>query len=327
MESIRTSMVEEAESLKKMVDEVVSENMEKVNKIELSLLEKTPSKQLQSNIHLKPKVKQTLSLSVATVIKVREFQVTGAGRTLHISPQQSGKLWVSDLFTLVQTDLQGNCLQKIETSGGREGYHSVTQDGDLIFTNKEKNVIKRIAQDNKITEFFTTEDWTPLSIHSSKINGDILVGMQRNEDEVKITRYNKEGKEIQQIQKDSHSKGMYSSLCYITENINGDICTSDILKHAVIVVNKSGQYRFSYTGQKPVYQPYGICTDVLGHILVCDVHSNAVHLLDQDGQFISVLLSKQQGVHLPCSVCIDDENNLYVGEKITNNVKVFTYLK
>ncbi|XP_061167692.1 RING finger protein 207-like [Saccostrea echinata] len=425
MDNIRTSMKTEGESLKSLVDTVVSENMKQLDQIEQSLLEdlKTQDKTMDDYItylnnlvkelhrclsstepqklmsEKKPKIrsipettkpvtpgftagqysksdvtkllrkihvpntkaekreirpiesvyntamkpthkqmkedrkksteksdkKQTMSLS-ASVTKVREFNVPGVDGVYHVSLDQSDRLWISDRHgNLVQTDLQGNVIQKIETSGEYEGYHTVTQDGDLIFTDKYKKVINRITQDNNITEFIKTGDWEPLSIHSSHINGDLLVGMVKDR-EAKVTRYNKTGKELQNIQRGNKGQRLYSVPHYITENINGDICTSDYY-NGIVVVNKSGQHRFSYTGQKSEFYPYGICTDVLGHILVCDDNSNTVHLLDQDGQFLSLLLTRQQGVKFPCSVCVDDKNNLYLGQQDTNTLTVYKYIK
>ncbi|XP_062613500.1 uncharacterized protein LOC134275244 [Saccostrea cucullata] len=355
MDSIRTSMKAEAESLKNMVDTVLSENMEELYQIEKSLLEKlksqektlddyiaylsdlvkefqnrkaelrrikpmvippivtsmkSTSEQTKQDKHVKSDKKQTMSLS-ASVTKVREFYVQGVDDVYHVSLDQSDRLWISDRYgNLVQTDLQGNVIQKIKTSGKDEGYHSVTQDRDLIFTDQHKKVINRITKDNTITEFIKTEDWTPLSIHSSHINGDLLVGMFKDEvrgliwmkdSEAKVTRYNKTGKELQNIQRDNKGQKLYGILHYITENINGDICTSDYDK-GVVVVNKSGQHRFSYTGQKSGFSPYGICTDVLGHILVCDVISKTVHLLDQNGHFLS-LSHTNKGFTFPV-VCV-----------------------
>ena len=75
-----------------------------------------------------------------------------------------------------------------------------------------------------------------------------------------------------------------------------------------------------------MFGPCGICTDVLGHILVCDGVSDTVDLLDQDGRFLSFILSSQRGIKPPRGVCVDDENNLYVGQ-LTNTVKVYKYLQ
>uniref|UniRef100_K1Q8S9 Tripartite motif-containing protein 2 n=1 Tax=Magallana gigas TaxID=29159 RepID=K1Q8S9_MAGGI len=272
----------------------------------------------------KSDVKQTLSLS-SSVTKVREYTVPGVNGVYHMSLGKSGRLWVSDdIGNLVQINLQGKQLQKIQTSGG-SGYHTVTQDGDLIYTDRDNKVINRITPDNTITEFIKTGVWRPLSIHSSHINGDLLVGM-RKDGEGKVTRYNKTGTEMQSVQRDNKGQALYGGPLYITENINGDVCVSDY-DNAVVLVDKSGQHRFSYTGQRSGYRPYGLCTDVLGHILVCDDRSEKVHILDQDGQFLSLLLTKQQGVYNPRSVCVDDENNLWVGQRNTNTVTVYKYLQ
>ncbi|XP_078329837.1 uncharacterized protein LOC111114735 isoform X2 [Crassostrea virginica] len=274
----------------------------------------------------KSDMKPTLSLS-SSVTKVREYSVAGVDNAYHVSADKSGRLWVSDASgNLVQTDLQGKLLQEIQTSGTTDGFHTATQEGGLIYTDKDEKKIYRITPDRKITEFIKTEDWRPISIHSSRINGDILVGMYKNR-EVRVTRYNKTGKEIQNIQRDNQGQELFDYPHYITENINGDICTSDWNKRAVVVVNKSGQHRFSYTGQGSKFYPYGICTDVLGYILVCDSDSNTVHLLDQDGGFLSIILSEQQGIEYPYGVCVDDENNIYVGQNTTNTVTVYKYLE
>ncbi|XP_022306140.2 uncharacterized protein LOC111112704 [Crassostrea virginica] len=284
---------------------------------------KFTEKQLEQSTE-KSDIKQTLSLS-SSVTKVREYRVPGIDSAWHVSVDKSGRLWVSNgNSNLVKTDLQGKLLQKVQTSGGGEGYHTAAKDGVLIYTDQDKKVIYGITPDKKITKFIKTGDRTPICVYSSYINGDILVGMDTDK-EAKVTRYSKTGKEIQNIQRDNQGQGLYDYPHYITENINGDICTSDFKKQSVVVVNKSGQHRFSYTGQKAGFCPWGICTDVLGHILVCD--SNTVHLLDQDGGFKSVILSSQQEIYGPRGVCVDDENNLYVGQVFTSIVTVYKYLK
>lgn len=146
--------------------------------------------------------------------------------------------------------------------------------------------------------------------------------------EGKVTRYNKTGIEIQNIQRDIKGLGLYSrNPHYITENINGDVCVSDLDKNAVVVVNNSGQHRFYYTGHGSVLRPFGICTDILGHILVCDINVNAVHLLNKNGQFLSMLLTSEHNITDPRSACVDNENNLHVGQNGTNMVTVYKYLQ
>ena len=90
----------------------------------------------------------------------------------------------------------------------------------------------------------------------SNLLSDILLVIK----EAKVTRYSKAGKEIQNIQRDHLGQELYRNLCCITEKINGDFCTSGNKEDTVVVVNKSGQHRFSYEGQESRFFPWGICT-------------------------------------------------------------------
>ncbi|XP_052691361.1 uncharacterized protein LOC128169235 isoform X1 [Crassostrea angulata] len=317
------------EDVAKLLGKIIVPNIKpenrKIKPMETASTQLKPTGKQRKQDREKYDMKQTLCLS-SSVTKVREYTVSGVPSVFQISLGKSGRLWASDeVGNLVQTDLQGNQLKKIKTRRGY-GYHTVTQDGDLIYTDTDNKVIKRITPNNTITGFIKTGNWRPVSIHSSHINGDILVGMMKDK-EAKVTRYNKTGKEIQNIQRDNKRQGLYGDPHYITENINGDVCVSDYNKHDVVVVYKSGQHRFFYTGQGSEFNPYGICTDVLGHILVSDDISKTVHLLDQDGQFLSLLLTEQQEVKYPRSVCVDDENNLWVGQWLSNTVTVYKYLQ
>ena len=136
---------------------------------------------------------QTLSI-FNSVTKVREYSVPGVHWALHASVDKSGKLWVRDgSGNLVQPNKEGNLLQKIQTRDKDERNHTAKQDGDLIYTDRDKKSIFWTPQDKKVTEIIKTKDWRPGGVHSSRINGDILVGMDTDE-EAKVTRYSKTGK-------------------------------------------------------------------------------------------------------------------------------------
>ena len=86
----------------------------------------------------KSDMKQTLPVT-ASVTKLREYRIPGVVGAFHVSVDTLGRFWVSDSNgNLVQIGLHGNLLQKIHTNGGTQGYHAATQDGCLIYTDKEK---------------------------------------------------------------------------------------------------------------------------------------------------------------------------------------------
>ena len=71
---------------------------------------------------------------------------------------------------------------------------------------------------------------------------------------------------------------------------------SDPFRGAVVVTSGEGVHRFFYTGSPSgsrLFGPQGICTDVMSHILVSDVRTSTVQMLDRDGQFLSYVLTRQ----------------------------------
>lgn len=252
----------------------------------------------------------------------KRINVSNIENVLHISLENANQMWVSDLWgSLVQIDTEGNVLKTIKANYGERGFHTVTKNGDLLYTDQQLKVINMV-HDGETIQFTSTGSWTPLSIHFSRINGEILVGMMKG-NQGKIIRYSEEGTKIHSIHKTYLHQSLYERPNYLTESVNGDICTSDSAKEAVIVVNKAGKFRFNYKGQKPKFIPYGICTDIHRHIMVCDGHCKDVHLLDQDGQFLFLILNQQE--HCPQGLCVDDNYSLFVGQGSINEVTVYQY--
>ena len=113
--------------------------------------------------------------------------------------------------------------------------------------------------------------------------------------------------------------------------MNGDIVVSDYIKEALVVVDRSGQHRFDYKGHSTdqSFCPYGVCTDVLGRILL--IHTGyddddsgdvcCISLLDRDGRFLTRLLTQPRDNDGFNSLCVDDNNNIYVA--FFNEIKVF----
>lgn len=165
----------------------------------------------------------------------------------------------------------------------------------------------------------------------SQITGDLLVGVHNSSiGNGKLTRYDKTGAKIQDIEVDKHGQALYSRPIYIVENKNGDIVTVDYTKNKVVLVDKSGQYRDFYKGQYPKrrqFNPHGVCTDVHGHIMVVDYMSGSIHLLDQDLHFLTLLLTEaQHNLKSASGLCVDEKHNLYVGCE-NGKINVYKYLK
>ncbi|XP_065943829.1 uncharacterized protein [Magallana gigas] len=260
--------------------------------------------------------------------------VTGVGRCYHISCVTSDRIWVSDhRNNFILTDTTGVPLHRVEDSCSGFGLHTVNSDSELIYIDRNYN-INRLSKDVKTTTTFietTDSTWRPRSVYWSPSTGDLLVGMHRKITEYsgrgKVTRYNQSGQLTQTIENDTRGLGLYRAPYYITENNTGDVMVSD--DDAVVVTERGGRHRFSYTGHPSGsgLVPWGICTDKLSHILVCDVTTKTVQMLDRDGQFLSHLMIRPSGIFSPRSLSYDvNTHRLWIGSWNNNTVVIYRYI-
>jgi sugar lactone lactonase YvrE len=115
---------------------------------------------------------------------------------------------------------------------------------------------------------------------------------------------------------------------FVTENNNGDIVASDINARAVVVVDRTGKFRFRYndkpSGGQQKFCPTQIVTDSMGHIIVGDHLNHCLHILDQNGRFLRCVDS---GLYPPTGLSVDSEGRLWVGQRKSGEVKVIQYMK
>ncbi|XP_065932418.1 uncharacterized protein [Magallana gigas] len=250
----------------------------------------------------------------------QSLTVTGVDGCLHISCVTSDRVWVSDhINNLMLTDATGVPLHRVEDSRRGVGLHTVNSESELIYIDRNYN-INKLSKDMKTTTTFierTDSTWEPRSVYWSPSTGDLLVGMHNIDTDIgKVTRYNQSGQLTQTIQYHNTGRELYITPNYITENNNGDVVVSDYEYEAVVVTERGGRHRFSYTGHPSGSElwPEGICTDALSHILVCDGKTKTVQMLDKDGQFLSHLLTKSQEMGVPYGLSYDvNTHRLWVG--------------
>nr|XP_034321336.1 uncharacterized protein LOC105337630 isoform X5 [Crassostrea gigas] len=265
----------------------------------------------------------------------QSLTLTGVRFCYHISCVTSDRVWVSDYRNnLMLTDTTRVPLHRVEDSWSDiSGLHTVNSESELIYIDRKHNINKLSKDMKTTTTFIETTDftWRPLSVYWSPSTGDLLVGMcNRDTKTGKVTRYNQSGQLTQTIQNNT-GWGLYRLPRYITENNNGDVVVSDSIDYmsgAVVVTERGGRHRFSYTGPPSGSRlaPYGICTDALSHILVCDGRTNTVQMINKDGQFLSHLLTKSQEMREPWSLSYDvNTHRLWVGSGSWDNKKVCVY--
>lgn len=258
---------------------------------------------------------------------------------LFVSDQNQGIVWVrGSKATVHKVDMQGNVQATLSTQTkiGRPSGLIETEDGIMFYTDVENKKIRKVAKDLQEENEINTE-WYPMGMCIS-LSGHILVCVaylsshESNESDVgKILRMNCQGDIFQEIEKNSDNENLFMRPICISENINQDICVSDCQKKSVIVVDRTGGFRFAYGGNfikndDRIFNPTELDTDKDGNILISDEKNNLVHLLDIDGRFLQYILTTKDGISKPRGLKVDDEDRLWLTEIDTQRIKVFQYL-
>nr|XP_034308067.1 uncharacterized protein LOC117683178 [Crassostrea gigas] len=261
--------------------------------------------------------------------------VEGVDGCHHISCVTSNQVWVSDVQNLILKNTKTFTSQHVKNLGSDDiyigdGSHTVNNDSQLIYID-EQYTIKKLSKNMKTSTTFvehTSSFLRPRCVFWSLSTETLLVGMYIEETRTgEVARYNKSGQLTQTILHDNTGRELFRYPSYITENNNGDVVVSDF--DAVVVTERGGRHRFSYTGHPSGsgILPHGICTGALSHILVCDDATKTVQMIDRDGQFLSHLLIRPSGIFRPQSLGYDvNTHRLFVGSWYNNKICVFRYI-
>ncbi|XP_062614898.1 tripartite motif-containing protein 2-like [Saccostrea cucullata] len=218
-------------------------------------------------------------------------------------------------------DRSGTELDNISTDRVPYGL-AVMKDGSLIYSGGFNHFIHRLSLNKQFTKLINTE-YEPTGLLCIR-SGDIIVCIGSYVT-ARVVKYSSSGTKIQEFKKDQYMEKLFTDPKFICENVNDDICVSD--QGNVIVLTKTGQLRFKYDGKVwSIFQPYGVATDSLGHILIADNAHNAVHLISQDGDFLSYILTEDDGISQPRGISVDRSDNLWLVEHENACVKVHQYL-
>lgn len=196
---------------------------------------------------------------------------------------------------ITRVDIYGAVKDKVVTTDpSGPGDISVTREGQLIYSDWRNGTVK-VFGDRKFRTLITLpQDWKPSNLSCSKY-GDILVHVRIESGAVtrnKILCY--QGQNIkQEINDDGKGNPIFKegpNELFMAMNKNRDVCVSDASAGNVVVVDKTGRVRFRYDGSAGSENPFipkSIVTDALSQIIVADWYTNCLHILDQNGQFLT----------------------------------------
>nr|XP_022312018.1 uncharacterized protein LOC111117240 [Crassostrea virginica] len=181
--------------------------------------------------------------------------------------------------TITRIDIHGTVKDTVTTTfqDWPNGI-SVTRGRELIYSDFHSKTVNIVRDGKSETLITAPKGWTPGSLSCTR-SGDIL-------------------------------DGLYP--LFMSESNNGDVCVSDTTAY-IVVVDKTGRVRFRYDGtparRENPFGPAGIVTDGLSQIIVADISSACLHILDQNGQFIRCV--DDCGLEIPLALSVDSAGRLW----------------
>lgn len=207
-------------------------------------------------------------------------------------------------------------------------------DGNVLFRKKTFH-LAQLNKNGEETVFLDFDAAYPICMYCPEENTGVVIGLVNSDlTEGKLSKYDKYGHCTNEIKNSLLFKNLVSSKtkcrglsAYIAENINGDICISH---KDVDVFDKKGNFRFSYYGHRNTnleFQPRGICTDTLGHIMVADAGNHSVHVLDGNGNLQKLYdVSSIENDFQPITLTVDANYSLCIGCS-DGKIRIFKYIE
>ena len=210
--------------------------------------------------------------------------------------------------------------------------HAIVYGKDnIVFSTRDSRPSKNSGGDTVLWSFGTERSslhtgFSPQGIAFCKL-GRILISLWNNEigdhSRGKVIALSSSFVEVEGFQI-FMDKNRPLLLCptYLKENGNGDICVSDV--GAVVVTDAGGMLCFRYRGasRNINFEPYGLCCDSVCNIIIADMKNDRIHVIDKDGGFLHFV--RYEGMKKPRALCIDENDNVYVGEWNTTSIKVIS---
>ncbi|KAL4216612.1 hypothetical protein ACF0H5_024335 [Mactra antiquata] len=143
-------------------------------------------------------------------------------------------------------------------------------------------------------------------------------------DDTSLYIYKMNGTLINTIKENKSGDKIFSHIRDITISDDHNMIHIVDYDKSVITLDMNGKICWEFSGEV-LDGAYGVCTDGSGNVIVCGYMSHNVIMLGHNGDYKGEIVTQQDGVSDPHTVCFDvTQNKLYVGCEFDDNITVFT---
>ncbi|XP_063428980.1 uncharacterized protein LOC134711920 [Mytilus trossulus] len=254
---------------------------------------------------------------------LKQFQTDHEIKRIIVSSDNA--IWTSNLQTIFKTKISHGSLKTLSKLHVKNTSIALTGSEDLLFDGKYN--LRRVSNGTEeIKEtLLNVHPHTVTAFHVSHAN-DILIAASGNTEAYSndgkrlLISMDQNGNQKKVYQCDRNFRPLFTCIISISTNRENNIGivdnTSEDNRGRVMVIQENGELRNVYTGHKndTPFKPYTIEVTFSGNFVVLDLVNQNLHILNQEGRFITFCDMEDLNVGFIGAFCIRD-SLLYIGCK------------
>ena len=201
----------------------------------------------------------------------------------------------------------------------------LTTSQDIIATDYNSQRLVKISSSGDVSTLYSTAPLQPNGICMNK-RGHIVVGLQTGGwgYSYKLVVYSPDGAAVlQEIENDENGELLFRrEIRQVKQNGNGDYVVAG--ENRIVCVSSEGRFRWEYI-EGSLTWVHGMVCDKYDNVIIADYNNDKIHLLSSDGELVTTLLTRKDGIYNPLSLSIDRHGQLWIGQ--LDSLKVVIYLK
>ncbi|XP_076099605.1 uncharacterized protein LOC143069059 [Mytilus galloprovincialis] len=283
-----------------------------------------PGNFTQSNIgSLQDDGNLSAEINISLVIN-NEYQ-TELDAIFCVSPCLDQSIWISSgtFGVLQRVKPEGTNLKVMSEFNIIVYGMAVTPSNQLLLCVYGKTRLQQISSSGELTDsVYDVSPLLPIAIHVISDN-KLIVGAYN----VKLKRdtviiMNKKGDKEAVYEHDEHNQPLFNNPRRITTTCKGNIHVvdqiSDDWSGKVVILGQGGHIINQYTGHPTInkskpFRPVHIVTTPSDNVVVIDMSTQILHILNDNGHLISYFNTNDIGIEFPLSLAFNTTGQLYIG--------------
>ncbi|XP_076099450.1 uncharacterized protein LOC143068938 [Mytilus galloprovincialis] len=241
-----------------------------------------------------------------------------------VSPCIDQSIWISSgkYGMLQRVKHEGSNLKVMSEFNIKVYGMAVNPSNQLFLCVQGKTWLQQISSTGDLTD--SVYDVTPFYSQTIHFNNDNKLIVAASNDKLKrsaVIIMNKRGDKETVYEHDEHNQPLFNKPRYITTTSNENIHVVDFLgdwSGKVVILGQEGNIINQYTGHQTInksepFRPVHIVTTPSDNVVVMDLFTQILHILNDNGHFISYFNTKDIGIEFPYSLAFNTTGQLYIG--------------